>query len=209
LADSIAEGVSIAYPYKMMPLSRKKGAGSPKLWIPRPFRILALDPGVTTGWAYCEYDPNLTNNPTLGDFHFESGHIGPGNHHLELWNHLVKIIQLDPNLPVLEIVCESFEFRQHINRDQAKTKVELMSKEYIGVVNLFCQIHGLTPHFQTASAAKTLIPDKGPQSNIKLVQLGLYRHVTHWPHAMDAMRHLLRYMVVDMRIREPITNHWL
>jgi hypothetical protein len=197
-----------------MALSRKNGSAAPRLWNGRPFRILSLDPGKTSGWAYCEYrDSGLPpQGIELDEFHFECGHLGPEDHHLTLWNVLLNrygpVFEERPP-PLLEVVCESFEFRQHINRDHSKTKVELISKEYIGIVNLFCQVHNLTPHFQTASAAKSLVPDKGPMANVKLKQLGVYQPVTHWVHAMDAMRHLLRYMVVDKRIREPITDKWL
>jgi len=189
-----------------MPLTRKKGAVIPK-WDDRPFRILALDPGGTTGWAKCEFIP--TGEPiTLDDFKFECGHIGPGEHHLDLWESLFNYYQFDTQSPI-EIVCESFEFRQHITQDKEKTKVELMSKEYIGVVKLFGQVHNIVPTFYTASAAKQLVPDKGPQANVKLKQLGWYKPVTHWVHAMDATRHLLRYMVVSKKIRFPITDRWL
>lgn len=196
-----------------MTLSRKRGAVIPQMWDGSPFRILALDPGGTTGWAYCEFLAHLDDNYVLElqHFKFESGHLGPGDHHLTLWSLLLDAYGNIPNakLPLIEVVCESFQFRQHINKDQAKTKVELMSVEYIGIVKLFAQVHNITPTWQTASAAKTLIPDKGPQSNVKLRQLGVYKPVTHWVHAMDAMRHLLRYMVAVKKVRSPITDAWL
>jgi hypothetical protein len=187
-----------------MALKRTKMAGAPRLWVPRPFHILALDPGGTTGWATATYNGN-------DELHFvwDSGHL-TDDHFQELLELLYyHLTQANKEEVGLELVCESFQFRQHINSDKAKTKVELFSCEYIGVVKLFEQMNDVPVYFQTASAAKTLCPDKGPQSNVKLKQVGVYKPVTDWVHAMDAMRHLLRYMVTDKRIRNPITNKWL
>lgn len=185
-----------------------------KTWDGKPFRILACDPGGTTGWAYCEFNPPHNRLEELEDFRFDCGHFGPGEHHKSLWDFLTTtnfgtFPRQEESIVPLELVCESFEFRQHINPGQAKTKVELISKEYIGIVNLFCQVHNLTPHFQTASSAKSLVPDKGPQANVKLKQLEWYKPVTHWVHAMDAARHLIRYLVINKKIRSPITDKWL
>lgn len=182
-----------------MALTRKPGAAVRK-WDGGPFRVLSFDPGMTTGWA------SATCLQASDEIVFESGQLGPHEHHAELWAALGVVYRVYPNL---EVVCESFEFRQHINQGQAKTKVELISKEYIGVIKLFCAMYDIKLTFYTASAAKQLVPDKGPQANEKLKQLGIYRPVTHWPHAMDGYRHLLRYLVVGKGIREPITDKWL
>jgi hypothetical protein len=189
-----------------MPLTRKNGAGSPKLWTPRPFRILAIDPGGTTGWAKCEYKPHPYDEEiTLDDFKFDFGHIGPEEHHDELWDFLLNKEE-EGSIP-LELVCESFQFRYDPRREKAK--VELISCEYIGLVKLFAARYELPLTLYTASSAKDFIPDKGPQANVKLKQLGWYRPVTRWVHAMDATRHLLKYMVFNKRIRNPITDKWL
>lgn len=188
-----------------MTLKRTRVAGAPKLWVPRPFRLLALDPGGTTGWASCNYNPHPYDEElSLSDFQFDCGQIGPEEHHYELYNFLIRKCGVDAHL-----ICESFEFRQHLNPDKAKMKVELISKEYIGLAKLFAASLNVQIHFQTASAAKQFIPDKGPQANVKIKQLDLYKPITTHVHAMDAMRHLLRHMVITMRIREPITDKWL
>jgi hypothetical protein len=174
------------------------------MWVPRPFRLLALDPGGTTGWASCEFHGLDVTTPKLEDFHFNCGQLGPEEHHKELFTFLTDRVTSHDQL-----ICESFEFRQHINASGAKTKVELISKEYIGVVKLFSELIDCPVYFQTASAGKNFIPDKGPQANVKIKQLDLYKPISTHVHAMDAMRHLLRHMVVTMRIREPITDKWL
>ena len=167
---------------------------------------MAYDPGGTTGWAYCEY---LNHTHPLNEYKFTyyQGQIGPDEHHDKLYEHL-NMWAFGVEGPPLIVVCESFEFRQHINQAHTKTKVELISKEYIGVIKLFCMLENLNdPVFQTATTAKTFIPDKGPQAHVKIKQLGLW--VPGKVHAMDATRHLLRYMVVNKRIRSPITDAWL
>jgi hypothetical protein len=172
---------------------------------------MALDPGGTTGWASCELDSKSYEGkitPDLSDFKFNSGHLGPDEHHEDLWRWLV-LSNHEYDDVSLELVCESFEFRQHINHGGAKTKVELISKEYIGVIKLFAASRDLKLKFQTASAGKTMFPDKGPQANVKLKQVGVYKPVSTWVHAMDAMRHLLRFMVAEKHIREPLTDKWL
>lgn len=196
---------------------RRKGAderpdGDPRRRTARPFRVLALDPGGTTGWAYAEWLPRGGEPLTeLSQIDFQTGQIGPDEHHRVLWDFLYDFYNLQNDFwgdeTQLHLVCESFQFRQHINKDQAKAKVELISCEYIGLVKLFAQYNKLELTFHTASAAKTFVPDKGPQANVKLRQLGLYQ--TGQVHANDALRHLLRFLVVGLRIREPITDKWL
>lgn len=177
-------------------------------WGGGPFRILAIDPGGTTGYRYVAHSPNEPTVPTdIHEFMWEGGQIGPDEHHLELQNLLIQYRQKADASP-LTIVCESFEFRQHINKESAKTGVNLISKEYIGIIKLFVETStNVIVRFQTASAAKQLVPDKGPLANEKLRQLGLY--TTANPHQNDATRHALRHMVINMKMRNPITNVWL
>lgn len=204
-----------------MSLRRKACANGalPKLWDGAPFRILAIDPGGTTGWKYAEWQPDTdiyvpdhlaedgpVDVSTKLEFKFDGGQIGPEEHHLELWDLLRDYAP--PTQPPLTVVCESFEFRQHINQGQSKTGVNLISKEYIGLVKLAQKFLNIAEtHFQSASMAKSLVPDKGPQAHQKLKALGLYE--TNNPHQNDATRHLLRYLVVTLKVREPITNVWI
>lgn len=193
-----------------MSLTRKGGAGSsdPRVRTARPFRVISFDPGGTTGVASAQYygpEP-LTR---LDQIKFGAWHL-TGDHYEDLWVLLSKwyVVSAASDVP-LEIVYESFEFRQHIGKDkEEKHKVELMSKEYIGIIKLFGQMYPETSLFtHTASAAKQFIPDKGPQANVRLKALGLYQ--PGMVHAMDAQRHLLRHLVVTKKIRSPITDAWL
>lgn len=187
----------------MTTLRRREGAGRPRLWKPCPFRLLTYDPGGTTGWSSAIWNPERHGNvhpqesydpPKLRDIQWDCGQIGPQEHHEELFEH---VSLFNPQV----IICESFEFRQHINQSHTKTKVELISKEYIGVIKLWSIQNPTLLFFQTASAAKTLVSDD------KIKCLGLW--VPSKPHAMDARRHLLRYMVATMAMRYPITDRWL
>jgi hypothetical protein len=147
-------------------------------------RILALDPGGTTGWALYQGGPfALMDNPQRG---IKLGHIGPMEHHLQLKEFIETEISHD-----FMLVCESFEYR----RDQ-RDNVNLISKEYIGVVKRLQQERaskGTVPlrvHFQTAAKGKGFWTDQ------KIKKLGLW-----WPghkHAMDALRHLLHYQAFGL-----------
>jgi hypothetical protein len=107
------------------------------------------------------------------------------------------------------VVCESFEFRQH---DDYRTGVDLSAKEYIGVVKLFAQermnTRGQKLVFQTPAQAKGFVPDKakeGLAANAKLKAMELW--VPEQRHAMDAMRHLITYMVTK-RGRLDLIESW-
>jgi hypothetical protein len=169
-----------------MVLSRKSGAAVRK-WDGRPFRILSFDPGGTTGVAFSYMEDD--------EFKFRSLQIGPHEHHQELWE-LLSNYAYGYDLPSLEIVCESFEYR-----NMSRKGLELISKEYIGIIKLFCSLHGIKLIFHTASAAKHFVTDD------KIKALDLW--TPGKPHAMDGMRHLLKHMVVGKGIREPITDKWL
>jgi hypothetical protein len=114
-------------------------------------KVIALDPGGTTGWA--TYDGN----------EYKCGQLGPD----------------------FIVVTESFQYRQ----GKWRPNVSLMSREYIGVTKLFCanNVHDYVE--QTAAQAKALVTDD------KVKAMGLWH--TGWPHAMDATRHLLFYLVTQ------------
>lgn len=166
--------------------------------------VMSLDPGGTTGWAWFY----AFNNPKY--LKVKCGQIS-GRHHLDLIKMLddkVESIEWPPDDKTgmygayAELVCESFEFRQHrgeFNQD----KIDLSSKEYIGVVELYSQMTGVPVTYQTASVAKHFISDD------KLRRLGWYDLTKGMVHARDALRHLLYYLIVAKKVREPFTDVWL
>lgn len=138
-------------------------------------RIIAFDPGGTTGWA-C-YTDEIGCKRFYG-----SGEYGPHPHHVELHN-LLEVQQPDV------VVCERFDYVG------GKVTVDLMAPQYIGVMELWVRMNG----------AMSLSPSRVPlvmQSrslkdfwdNGKLKALDLYRPQSQMPHANDAMRHLLVYL---------------
>jgi hypothetical protein len=163
------------------------------------FNIASFDPGGTTGIATAFY-PGGMEDPTLDDFNIKTDELGPDEHHSALYNFLS--VRVGGPIP-LKVVTESFEFRQNIDPDKARTKVELISREYIGVIKLVCQQLGFGFHQQSASSGKHFM------SNEKLDLCGILVKPQHPNrHRNDALRHLIRYLVVDLHIRRPITDKW-
>lgn len=136
-------------------------------------RVLALDPGGTTGWATWTDSDTSARTPT-----WSGGHITAAEHHLQLG-------ALIENQAVQDytVVCESFEFRQGKQRGN----LNLMSKEYIGVTKYICKDRRITFKLQTAGMAKAFITDS------KIKAMGLW--MPGMTHQMDAMRHLLYYLI--------------
>jgi hypothetical protein len=159
------------------------------------YRILALDPGGTTGWATYtaeriagpDYEPGAAD--VAFEYYnekFDCGQIGPEEHHVQLGALLENQAVQD-----FVVVCESFEFRNLDRRD--RNNINLMSREYIGVAKYICNDRDIPLKLQTAGLAKGFIPDSGPMANKKIKDAGLW-YPNH-KHAMDAMRHLLWYLV--------------
>lgn len=149
-------------------------------------RVIALDPGGTTGWAVWSTPDIIGKNSP----EFLVGEIGPEEHHNALFQHLEEL-----HTHNTVVVCESFEFRQNRQRDN----INLMSREYIGIVKLFGQQRRCPVVFQTAGLAKTFVTDP------KLKAMGLWW--TGQRHARDATRHLVYFMVNAMR-RTDLVENW-
>lgn len=156
--------------------------------------ILALDPGGTTG--YCLHHSN--------QLVLDQGHIGPHEHHLDLWKFLAEVFKASVGTTdkpeELHIVCEQFEFRQ---TERHRDFINYIPREYIGVVKLFYQRYRpsssilprqLQLHFQSASQAIGDGAFFGDDEKIK--KLGLW--VPGMKHAMDATRHYLYYRVFTL-----------
>jgi len=145
-------------------------------------KIIALDPGGTTGWA------TFDDTAPEGASKFNFGHIGPEEHHEKLQ----AFLELQTSQTDTRVVCESFEYRKGL-----RDNVVMVSLEYIGIVKLHCEIYGMrqSPNgsvvfpqliMQTAATGKAFWKDD------KLKRLGLFQ--PGWKHANDATRHLLTYL---------------
>jgi hypothetical protein len=155
-------------------------------------RVVALDPGGTTGvrtWTDHDEVSGLE-----GDV-WEDYHLGPHEHHEELYDFLKNNMHYiwTENAGEMIIVYETFEFRRG---DGHREGINLMSREYIGVVKLFHQTYGIPVVGYTAGTGKGFIPDKavnGMEANAKLKVMGLY--LPGKKHSNDATRHLIYYLV--------------
>lgn len=137
------------------------------------FKIMSLDPGGTTGVCI------LTHEDL---WRFTVYQIGPGPHHAELWRTICV------EMPDI-LVCENFLYQR---RPMEKgVGVEIISREYIGIAKLFCEIHEDETKFvlHPPSHMKFWTDEK-----LKKV----YCYTTGKPHANDAMRHALYYTTFTM-----------
>jgi hypothetical protein len=142
------------------------------------YRIIALDPGGTTGWATYTalWVPGIPSAFTYEMW--DCGQMGPDKHHTQLKSWLG--IQ---RLQRYTVVCERFDDRATGNA------VNLAAKEYIGVVEQYCEEDAVYDlKMQMPGIAKSF------SSNQNLKNLGLWKG-NKWRHAMDAYRHLLWFMI--------------
>lgn len=134
-------------------------------------KVVALDPGVTTGYA-----AGIIENGKLGVI---SGQ--------DRWNELQLYLQLQMSKPDI-IVYERFEYRSQkaYNVDNA----DLFPRNLIGVINLYAQQR----EGQNSIEVYTQMPaqvlgKKAHFSDERLKASRVYKVAN--PHANDAMRHLL------------------
>jgi len=134
-------------------------------------RILALDPGRTTGVAYFPDTPSGTPNVEQRELPYS---------HKALYNHLRLV---NPDI----IVCESFVY-------QRRDKVDLSPVEMIGVVKLYCERGGVPYHEQTPSQAKKFWDDK----KIKTCGLWVPGH-PHAVDAIRHLLYFMTFTINDNR----------
>jgi len=139
------------------------------------YRVLALDPGGTTGWA--TYTTEAEGVKPYDRLDFTSGHLGPEKHHQAL-----EVLLGNQRTTYFTVVCERFQDRV------GEHSINLMAREYIGVVERWCQENETQLVMQTPAYAKGFILD------YNLKEAGLWDG-PKWKHANDAKRHLLSYMI--------------
>ena len=178
----------------------------------QPFNVLAFDPGGTTGWAWAYLANDSLGHPTLikpSDIKIQTGEYGPQTHHLKLYQDICSMGRnyMAMDLPALEVVSEPFHYRQNVVGENAagfRGKVELVSAEYIGVIKLACAQLGLSYYDRfTPGEAKRYV------TNTKLEALGWLQTPQHaMRHRNDALRQLVKYLIVKKRVKHPITTAW-
>ena len=157
--------------------------------------VVALDPGGRTGWAIYRGKVKTFNG---GQFNqIEEGH------HLELWEFLEEL-RLEDTTEEMIIVIESFEFRNDLTTE-GREGLELISREYIGIARLFSKMYGVKIFQQMPGHALAFV------SNVKLKKLGLLKEPVSSVYNKDyiaAVKHLIFFLVVKLKIREGITDKW-
>lgn len=137
-------------------------------------KVIALDPGVTTGYAVGHIEQGKPMGVISGQ---------------EAWNELGLYNNLVSGKPDI-VVYEKFEsgkdnpYRKIKNRNY---DVELFSRNLIGVINLFCMQNNISFYEQS--------PAKGVGGHFRLDSILKQASVfkVGKPHANDAMRHLLQW----------------
>lgn len=162
-------------------------------------RIIALDPGGTTGWAMWT-NTELTEP---GPDQFVCGQIAGDDHHQQLYNLLGNF-----QTSHFTVVTERFDYRAF-----SRAGLNLMSREYIGVSSLFYQERmmqlGDTQHYikQTAGQAKPFVGDERIKA-LGLNKPGLSK-AGYFKHAADAYRHLIYYIVNGTAMKDRAVRRWI
>lgn len=129
-------------------------------------KVLAIDPGVTTGFAQ--------GRISEGHLYYYAFQIVDDVD--DLWR---RLIAFGPR----HIIIEDFEFRQ----GKQRTGINLFPVQLIGITRLYAMIGDVqcAVHIQKASFGKAYYSDTILKSS-SLYKRGI-------PHAMDASRHLLQW----------------
>jgi len=160
------------------------------------FRILSLDPGGVTGWATyttLRMMPPDSNEYEYLDEEWAGGQLGEWTgkkfkaapHHEELET-LIEMSIVEEFL----VVCESFNYR-----NASPAGLELISRDYIGIVDLLAKKRGFEVVKQEASFGKVTKKSFVRKENLEKLGLWVKGGASVWNHQMDAYGHLLQYMI--------------
>lgn len=139
--------------------------------------IVAFDPGGTTGIATYE-----TQSRRISTYE-----RGPEAHHVALWEYLNG---LSPDV----VICESFDYRVVESKGTKMPQVNLISRNYIGVIELWCALSGVPLIMQTPAQGGGGKKHSGFWKNDKLKKLGLHNNEGGREHRNDAVRHILYWI---------------
>lgn len=159
-----------------------------------PFQVLWFDPGGKTGYAICKYkDEELSYY--LGTFR------NPEHHH-EI-RQLIQYCHEDNLIYPLTVGTESFTFRKSPGSAEKREGLELISREYIGVMKLVCGDIGIELKQQMPSIMSSLLVD-----NDHLAALGLLPPPPLHDNKdqIAATRHLIYYLIRTLKVKHPLTT---
>ena len=134
-------------------------------------KILAVDPGVMTGYVYAEITPERTLHVYPFEMTDEVDDFWRRLHEFKPWR----------------IVMEDFDFRG--GHQRASTGINYFPIQLIGVARLYELIE---PTGKTALFLQKAAQGKAYYSNQTLKENKLYKRGI--PHGMDALRHLLQWI---------------
>lgn len=134
-------------------------------------RIIAIDPGETTGVAI--HDTKTRRWETY-QLQTKTDHD-----YSKFYYFLSDTYNGDFDV----VVCERFNFRLN---ERSRTKIVYTPAELVGIVKLWSTLHHVKLEMQMAAEGKAFWND------FKLRRIQQYQ--ANHPHAMDAMRHLLQYI---------------
>jgi hypothetical protein len=159
------------------------------------YRILGLDPGGATGWA--TYSAmRIPGLKAPGEYEYyeqawTGGTLDDPKHH-----RVLEDLLGNQHVQGYTIVCERFDDRAQGHH------VELVSREYIGVVETFCQERNVPLVMQMPAQAKTFVTDAA----LKKLDLWTPGHVHR--HYRDALKHVLFYLVNKEKRFDLLVKGW-
>lgn len=140
--------------------------------------VLGIDPGGTTGYALLD----------LESYSWEQGELGPEEHHRDLY---FQLVVLKPDI----IICESFDYRIVESKGTKMPGVNLISREYIGIVKLYTEMFPTTTLvMQSPAQGGGGTKHSGFWKNEKLKKVGLHAAPGGRQHMNDATRHVLYWL---------------
>lgn len=180
-------------------------SGEDKMATRPQMKIMAFDPGGTTGWAkhlllspeeLYRWAPGAPPDVWSGgqlDQDYDTRKVAkystkkatdnhPSGHHCALWDLLAVE---NPDV----VVVENFVYEVRRNQGVDQPGIVLISRDYIGVIELWCKMT-MTPMMVRTRNALKMWDDE------KLKKLGLYTKGAR--HRNDATRHLLDYIVTTL-----------
>ena len=150
-----------------------------------PKVIIGIDPGGTTGLAWWSSLSGLTSVDQISDCKEDSQlHTV-----IQMLNAIVSLAEPLNGQGIVHIMLERFEFRLD---ERDRTKIDYMPAEVVGAIRLWA--HGRASVKLVLTGASL---GKGFWSDDKIKKLGLW--VPGRRHAMDALKHLLRYRLFTLR----------
>lgn len=135
-----------------------------------PLKVLAIDPGETTGWAlFC--NTTMDRHGQLQTSLFPQAPVTLCSH-IEAWK---------PDVVVIE------DYRVYKWKTDSHAWAALHTPKLIGVVEYFCYINKIPLTKQSAQVGKGFCTDE------RLKEWGLYQVAMR--HANDAIRHACQYLM--------------